>query len=70
MVNRSGALSINECCYKLRIIQFSLGPMSQEAQLGEAGIKLDDSSGVESILESKNNLIKSLRYDLGKITKV
>jgi hypothetical protein len=44
--------------------------MSQEAQLGEAGVKVDPSSGIDSILESKNNLIKSLRYDLGKVTKV
>lgn len=44
--------------------------MSQEAQLGEAGVNVDPSSGIESVLESKNNLIKSLRYDLGKVTKV
>ena len=42
----------------------------QEAQLGEAGVKLDPNSGIEKVLETKNNLIKSLRYDLGKMTKV
>lgn len=41
----------------------------KEAQLGEAGVKLDPNSGIAAVLESKNNLIKSLRYDLGKVTK-
>jgi hypothetical protein len=44
--------------------------MSQEAQLGEVGVKLEPDSGIEGVLELKNNLIKSLRYDLGKVTKV
>ncbi|KAG0590128.1 hypothetical protein KC19_1G074300 [Ceratodon purpureus] len=41
----------------------------KEAQLGEVGVKLEPDSGIEGVLEAKNNLIKSLRYDLGKVTK-
>ncbi|KAH8939115.1 hypothetical protein BDL97_15G020300 [Sphagnum fallax] len=41
----------------------------KEAQLGEAGVKLDSNSGIDSVLETKNNLIKSLQYNLGKVTK-
>lgn len=33
-------------------------------------MKLDPNSGIDKVLETKNNLIKSLRYDLGKMTKV
>jgi len=33
-------------------------------------VKLDSNSGIDSVLETKNNLIKSLRYNLGKVTKV
>ena len=58
---------------KLRVSQFlpvRLASMSQEAQLGEVGVKLEPDSGIEGVLELKNNLIKSLRYDLGKVIKV
>lgn len=52
---------------KMQILEEKLE--KKEAQLGEAGVKLDPNSGIAAVLESKNNLIKSLRYDLGKVTK-
>ncbi|XP_024399532.1 dynein regulatory complex subunit 4 isoform X2 [Physcomitrium patens] len=42
----------------------------KEAQLGTGEVQGGVHSSAEKVLESKNNLIKSLRYDLGKILKV
>lgn len=41
----------------------------KEAQLGTGEVQGGVHSSAEKVLESKNNLIKSLRYDLGKILK-